>query len=319
MSRISVIIPVYNAEKFLDRCLGSVLGQTYENIEVIAVNDGSKDGSLALLNGYAQRDSRVRVIDQENGGVANARNVGLAHAGGEYILFVDADDWIEPDMAQSLLKLLEQTREADIAVCGGDAAEHPEEAVHIADPKVEIWDSDRQKTEFLTHQRLQGMLWNKLIRAECFAGLSFDPTVGYGEDAQIMWKVLDRCRNMVLTGQVYYHHVIEPTSISNQKFSPKKYSAVKVWREIAEDVRENYPHMLTLATERLSFYAAFTLYEMFAAGFEDAAVEKAFLGVLRENFMTLMKAPSISAKTKVFAVVTGAAPGLARKILNKRN
>lgn len=314
---ISIIIPVYNAEKYLERCLSSVLGQTYENIEVIAVNDGSKDGSLALLNSYAQRDSRVRVIDQENGGVANARNVGLAHAGGEYILFVDADDWIEPDMAQSLLKLLEQTREADIAVCGGDAAEHPEEAVHIADPKVEIWDSDQQKTEFLTHQRLQGMLWNKLIRAECFEGLSFDPTVGYGEDAQIMWKVLDRCRNMVLTSQVYYHHVIEPTSISNRKFSPRKYAAIKVWREIQADVARKHPGMTILATERLTFSAAYTLFEMYTAGYEDEAAEADFLGILRENFVTLMKAPSISAKTKVFAIVTAAFPGLSRLLLKK--
>lgn len=318
MYKISFIIPVYNAEKFLDRCIRSVLEQTYENIEVIAVNDGSKDGSLALLHRYAEADDRVLVIDQENCGVATARNVGLANATGDYILFVDADDWIELDMAQSLMKLLEQTSHADIAVCARDAAQRPGDAVHVTEPKVEVWDRDRQKREFLIHQRLQGMLWNKLIRATCFEGLSFDPTVGYGEDAQIMWKVLDQCRNLVLTDQVYYHHVIEPTSISNQRFSPRKYSAVKVWQEIEDDVRENCPQMLVLATERLSFYAAFTLYEMFAAGYKDAAAEKAFLSILQRNFATLIKAPSVSVKTKVFALMTVAFPGLSRKLLNKR-
>lgn len=316
---ISIIIPVYNAERFLDRCLGSVLGQTYEDIEVIAVNDGSKDGSLAVLKAYAERDGRIHIVDQENAGVATARNVGLSNATGEYILFVDADDWIEQDMAASLLSLLEGTPEADIAVCAGDAAEHPGETLRVADPNTEIWDSERQKKEFLTHQRLQGMLWNKLIRASLFQGLAFDPTVGYGEDAQIMWKVLARCQNMVLTNQIYYHHVIEPTSISNQRFSPKKYSAVKVWREIEENVRRSHPQMLTLATERLSFYAAFTLYEMFMAGYEDAAAEADFLRVMRGNLAVLMKAPSVSVKTKVFAVVTAASPWLARKILTKRN
>ena len=318
MDKISIIIPVYNAERFLDRCLGSVLGQTYESIEVVAVNDGSKDGSLAVLRAYAEKDSRIHIVDQENAGVATARNVGLANASGDYILFVDADDWIEKDMTASLLSLLEGTPEADIAVCAGDPAEHPGEVVRVADPKVEIWNSGRQKKEFLTHQQLQGMLWNKLIRASLFQGLSFDRSVGYGEDAQIMWKVLSRCRNMVLTNQVYYHHVIEPTSISNQRFSPKKYSAVKVWREIEEDVRRNQPQMLTLATERLAFYATFTLYEMFVAGYEDATAEADFLRVMRDNLAVLMKAPSISAKTKVFAAVTAVSPGLARKLLTKR-
>ena len=319
MPKISIIIPVYNAEKFLDRCLGSVLGQSYENIEVVAVNDGSKDGSLALLRRYAEADSRIRVIDQENAGVATARNVGLANASGEYILFVDADDWIEPDMAESLLKLLEQTPEADIAVCAGDAAEHPGEAVRVTEPEVEIWSPERQRTEFLTHRRLQGMLWNKLIRAACFDGLSFDPTVGYGEDAQIMWKVLGQCRNMVLTGQVLYHHVIEPTSISNRRFSPRKYTSIKVWREIQADTARKYPELTVFAKERLAFSAAYTLYEMFAAGYEDAAAEADFLGILRRDFVTLMRASGISKKTKVFAAVTAVFPGMARKILNKRN
>ena len=315
---VSIIIPVYNAEKFLDRCLSSVLGQTYQDIEVVAVNDGSKDGSEALLRRYAERDNRVRVISQENAGVAIARNVGLANASGEYILFVDADDWIEPDMAESMLKLLEQTQNADIAVCAGDCAETPEDAVHIACPQVEIWGADRQKREFLTHQRLQGMLWNKLIPAELFRELSFDPKVGYGEDAQIMWKVLARCRNMVLTNQVYYHHVIEPTSISNRRFSPRKYAAIRVWQEIQTDAGENYPEMTVLATERLSFYAAFTLYEMYAAGFEDRVAEKNFLQIVRKNLAVLMKAPTVSLKTKVFAGLTAGMPWLAKKLLCKR-
>ena len=318
MKKISILIPAYNAERFLDRCLGSILAQTYQNIEVLAVNDGSKDGSLEMLKAYAARDSRIRIIDQANAGVAEARNVALANASGDYILFVDADDWIEADMAASLLELLEGAPDADIAVCAGDPAEHPGEAIHVADPKVEIWDPERQKREFLMHHRLQGMLWNKLIRASLFKGLTFDRTVGYGEDAQIMWKVLARCRNMVLTNQVYYHHVIEPTSISNQRFSPKKYAAIKVWQKIEADVGRNCPALLTLATERLTFYGAFTLYEMFAADYVDAAAEAEFLGIVRRNFGVLMKAPSVSVKTKVFAAVTAASPKLARCLLARR-
>lgn len=318
MEKISIIIPVYNAERFLGRCLGSVLGQTYENIEVVAVNDGSKDGSLAVLRAYAEKDSRIHIVDQKNAGVATARNVGLANASGDYILFVDADDWIELDMAASLLELLEGAPDTDIAVCAGDHAEYPGEAVHIAEPVIELWNSERQKKAFLTHQRLQGMLWNKLIRASLFQGLSFDPTVGYGEDAQIMWKVLSRCRNMVLTNQVYYHHVIEPTSISNRSFSPRKYAPIKVWREIQLDTEQRCPDLTILATERLAFSAAYTLYEMYSAGYEDLTAEQEFLSILREYFTALMMSPNISIKTKVFAAVAVPFPGLVKKMLFMR-
>lgn len=318
MEKISIIIPVYNAERFLDRCLGSVLGQTYEDIEVIAVNDGSKDGSLAVLKAYAERDGRIHIVDQENAGVATARNVGLSNATGEYILFVDADDWIEADMAASLLSLLEGTPEAGIAVCAGDAAEHPGETLRVADPNTEIWDSERQKKEFLTHQRLQGMLWNKLIRASLFQGLAFDPTVGYGEDAQIMWKVLARCQNMVLTNQIYYHHVIEPTSISNRSFSPRKFASIKVWREIQSDVVQKYPELTILATEQLAFSAAYTLYEMYSAGYEDLEAERDFLSILRRYFRELWKSANISHKTKVFVAVVVPFPGLVKKMLSMR-
>ncbi len=318
MDKISIIIPVYNAERFLDRCLGSVLGQTYENIEVIAVNDGSKDGSLAVLQAYAEKDNRIHIVDQENAGVATARNVGLANASGEHILFVDADDWIEPDMAESLLELLEGSPEADIAVCAGDAAEHPGEVVHIAEPLAEIWTPDRHKKEFLTHQRLQGMLWNKLIRASLFQGLSFDPTVGYGEDAQIMWKVLGRCRNIVLTNQVYYHHVIEPTSISNRSFSSRKYASIKVWREIQADTAQKYPALTILATERLAFSAAYTLFEMYSAGYEDLEAERDFLSILRRYSRELRESSYISNKTKIFAALVVPFHGMMKKLLSMR-
>lgn len=319
MKLISVIIPVYNAEKFLKQCLDSVLGQTYENIEVIVVNDGSLDGSLTILKSYAKKDNRIHIVDQENQGVAVARNVGLANAGGDYILFVDADDWVESDIAENLLTLLEETPDADIAVCASDSAESSADIIRSMGYDVEVWDSARQKREFLTHQRLQGMLWNKLIRATLFSGLAFDTSVGYGEDAQVMWKVLACCRNMVMTNQVLYHHIIDPGSISNRRFSSRKYSAVEVWREIEADVRETHLDLLTLATERLAFYATYTLYEMFRSRYIDAAAEADFLNIIRPRLVQLVKATSISLKTKVFAIGVVASPKLVRRFIEKRD
>ena len=101
---ISIIVPVYKAEKYLSRCVDSILGQTYKDLEVILVDDGSPDGSGVLCDAYAAKDSRVRVIHKENGGVSTARNVGLDAAGGDYISFVDSDDYVDPDMYEKMVK-----------------------------------------------------------------------------------------------------------------------------------------------------------------------------------------------------------------------
>ena len=114
-AKISVIIPVYNREKSLKKCLDSVMGQTYKNLEIILVDDGSKDSSGVICDEYAAGDSRIKVIHQQNAGVAAARNAGLAMATGDYIGWVDSDDWIEPDMYECMLDNA-QKYEADIVV-----------------------------------------------------------------------------------------------------------------------------------------------------------------------------------------------------------
>ena len=96
--RISVIVPVYNVEQYLPRCVESILAQTYENLEILLVDDGAKDGSGAICDAYARQDERVKVIHKENGGLSSARNAGIDASTGEYLSFVDSDDWIEPDM-----------------------------------------------------------------------------------------------------------------------------------------------------------------------------------------------------------------------------
>ena len=107
MKKVSVVVPVYNAEKYLDRCVQSILAQTYPCIEVVLVNDGSKDGSLALCKKFAEQDARVKVVDKPNGGAASARNVGIAEATGEYIGFCDSDDYLDSEMMATLVKIME--------------------------------------------------------------------------------------------------------------------------------------------------------------------------------------------------------------------
>lgn len=303
MEKVSIIIPAYNAEKFIERCINSILRQTYEQLEIVIINDGSLDETLTLCNQYKEQDQRICVIDQRNKGVAATRNVGLQNATGDYILFVDVDDWIEPSMVERLMDAINEQDTFDIAFCSFDNAEVPEQVTPKTGAPVEVWDKEKQQKEFLIHKRMTGMLWNKLIRAELFKDIMFDETVGYGEDAQVLWKVLKRSRNMIVLQDVLYHHVLEKQSISHQTYSRTKYSAIKVWKEIEEDVNKEYPQWKSLVHERLLSTATYTYYEMKRSQYRNKEESSYLRKIVRQNIGVLLKKNRMTWKMKSFALI----------------
>lgn len=298
---VSVLIPAYNAEKTIHRSLDSILAQTYCDIEVIVVNDGSTDSTLAELQAYAKKDERVKVIDQLNSGVAAARNTALDNASGEYILYVDADDWIEPDTVERLLNRMSE--DTDIVFCSSDHAETPEHVQCELQAECEIWDRDRQILEFLRHKRMTGMLWNKLIRRSLTDGISFNEKTGYGEDAEFLWQILKKSRKMVVTNEVLYHHVLEDTSISHLSFSEKKYSAIPMWESITEEVERDYPELLSLAKERLMCAAVYSGYEMKKAEYKNEIQKRHIQEIVKKNWKEFIKSDTVSSKMKIYATV----------------
>lgn len=296
---VSVLIPAYNAEKTIHRCLDSILAQTYCDIEVIIVNDGSKDATLAELQVYEKKDERVKVIDQLNCGVAAARNTALDNARGAYILYVDADDWIEPNMVERLLKLV---GDGDIVFCGNDNADNSDRVMCVDKTKTEIWDQQRQMLEFMKHKRMTGMLWNKLIRRSITDGCWFNEKTGYGEDAEFLWKIIKKSRKMVVTNEVLYHHVLEDTSISHLSFSEKKFSAIPMWEAINEDVEKQYPELLELAQERLMCAAVFSMYEARDCGYKDKEQIAYMRGITRKYLRVFLKSKDVSKKFRLYAI-----------------
>ena len=318
MSMVSVIVPVYNAQQYLRRCLDSIVGQSYRDIEIVLVDDGSTDQSPALLQSYKNLDDRIRLYRQENRGVAAARNTGLAHAGGDFLLYVDADDWIEKYAIEDLVSLMDA--KTDIVLCDSDQAREPgdiREASHHSDGdegesanqrrhafhgNMELWGRDRQLFEFMKHQRLSGMLWNKLIRRSITEGIYFNESTGYGEDAEFLWKVLQRSRQMVVTDKVLYHHVMEDGSISHLSFSDRKYSAIPMWEAINREVEQEYPDLLPLARERLMCAAVFSLYEARQCRYQNKEQIAHMRAIARKYLMTFLKSPNVSRKFKLYAV-----------------
>lgn len=170
---ISVIIPVYNVQDYLPRCLDSVLNNTYHNSEIICINDGSTDGCLEILKDYEKRDSRIRVISKENGGLSSARNEGLKHCTGRLVVFIDSDDWIHKDYFKVLMEH-QKKNDYDVVVCNyvrtsdNNALEYDVAGYGISEGKI----LDRRA--YMSAHVTKSYVWAKLYKRECLGGLSFD-------------------------------------------------------------------------------------------------------------------------------------------------
>ena len=228
---ISVIVPVYKAEKFLDRCVSSILNQTYKNLELILVDDGSPDKSPEMCDGFAKKDSRVKVIHKKNGGVSTARNAGLDVAAGDYIAFVDSDDWIEPDMYQKMMVAAE-SYDCDVVMCDcvKDFPDHSE--VYTHDIRSGFYDAAQLKKEYYPHLLIMEnveypatisnvtLLWRSTLNT---SNQRYQAGVRYSEDLLFGAKLLRNASSFCyLKGEAYYHYVMNPSSATHT-FVPDKW------------------------------------------------------------------------------------------------
>lgn len=200
---ISVIVPIYNVELYLRQCLDSIIGQTYQNLEIILVDDGSPDNCGDICDVYARSDSRIKVIHKENGGVAEARNAGLAASAGQYIGWVDPDDWIEPDMFEYLLNSAKQ-HSSDITVCGR-AEQYPQSVKVKAWKEPEFLNTEQALRLLLINQQMGSYLWDKLWKRTLFDGIKF-PTGRTFEDISVIHKLFERAEKILCLPAVKYNY-----------------------------------------------------------------------------------------------------------------
>lgn len=257
---ISVIVPVYQVEKYLVRCLESVVNQTYKNLEIILVDDGSTDASGEICDEYAEKDDRIKVIHKENGGLSSARNAGLDIAQGEYIAFVDSDDWIAPDMYQCLYQLLILHPECQIAECGVIRATDNSKCLVHHLHKYTVLDKDGMFNYFF---RVKGEasntgVWKYLIRREILSGFSFVITLN--EDVEANYEFFNRATHMIRTNQKYYYYYVNKSGITKSQFSEKDLDYLKVWDRILERTRKENSEYEKLA----EFYRSRANYTMLA-------------------------------------------------------
>ncbi len=228
MSKLSIIIPIYNAEKFIPKCLDSVLGQTINEFELICVNDGSTDASLDVIKKYAGKDERIRIIDKKNGGSLSARKEGVRIATGDYIGFVDADDWIEADMYECLMNAA-STHSADIVSCGYYLEEaNSKRIVYEVKEKEIIEDPNNREIFFegflatgfdwVTNRNITPSLCNKVFRKSILESVysEIDERIILEEDTVTMASAVLNSKCLVLIPEILYHYKIYASSKSHR-------------------------------------------------------------------------------------------------------
>ena len=246
---ISIIVPVYNTEKYIDKCIQSILSQTYKIFELLLIDDGSTDNSGAICDNYAKKDDRVKVFHKVNGGQATARNLALQIILGEYVGFVDADDWIEPNMFEELIHAIGDN---DIVMCGRyNVAENTgcRTPFFTSDSPIQM-DSQEAIRRFLLYDKIDGASCDKLFKRELLYG-DFYPEGYICEDLPFVYNVLKKANGVIHVGKPLYNYLQRSGSTSKSTFSHKTWGIYKYSKEICEDVIKNFPN---LSNEARSYY-----------------------------------------------------------------
>lgn len=208
---ISVIIPVYNTKQYLKTCLDSIRAQTYSNLEILFIDDGSTDGSAELLDLLAEADCRIRVIHQPNGGVSAARNRGIEEARGEWLTFVDSDDTLEPDLYETLVGLARE-HGADIAHCSYNRVTNDQVKPIGGSGEIHVHTPEQALTCLLTGKLFVGSCWTKLYARKLFADIRFPAGIKTNEDMLVNYQTFSRAQRCVFADVCKYNYLTSETS-----------------------------------------------------------------------------------------------------------
>ena len=246
---VSVIIPIFNTSKYLPTCLDSVIGQTYQNLEIILVDDGSTDNSYQIAKEYSKKDSRIKLIHQKNQGLSVARNTGIKKSTGSYITFVDSDDYIEPNMTNRMMKTIQNTN-ADIVCCSF-------KEVHLSG-KTTSFSQHHPAQTFNTENALKAMLLEqgfmpsatmKLYPTKYFKNIEF-PVGKLHEDVGTTYKLIMKADKIAFIPDEDYIYVHHKKSITSTNFNNQKFDLLTLTDQMCDDIDSKYPNLKNITNER---------------------------------------------------------------------
>ena len=314
---ISIIVPIYNVEKYLDKCIDSIINQTYTNLEIILVDDGSPDNCPRICDQWALKDQRIIVIHKPNGGLSDARNAGIDIAKGDYFFFLDSDDWIRKDAIQILYSLLNE-KDADISCCGVELKD--EEGMSISKWSDEncptLMDSDQSMEQYLSKISIGSIAWNKLYKAELFEEIRY-PVGRLHEDEFTTWKLIFKSHRIAYTPECLYYYVQRKGSIVNSGVSIKHFDELSAMEELWNYLeKEKKIQLLKLIVSRY-FRKSIELYNGFVYDSKGGSNEGSsrIIELISKKSSSIFKSNSLSAIERIKLIVIIYFPGLYNKIL----
>lgn len=284
--KISVIVPVYNVEALLPRCIDSILNQTYKNLEVLLVDDGSRDASGRICDDYGKKDSRIRVFHKENGGQSSARNLALDAATGDYVTFVDSDDYLEADGYQSMLELALSENVTLVSAGRYDvSARTGEKKVGLCPKRQEIITAEEALGRLFTWDGCDSSPCDKLFHRSLFAGIRF-PLHSGCEDVAIVYKLVEAAGKVALLDKPFYNYYHRPGSTSFSSLSERTFYFEEYTEGILPYIQRNYPGLCDQARYFRVRSLAYSVMSVELASPED---RKAFAARCRESRKALRK------------------------------
>ena len=290
--KVSILVPCYNVEKYITQCLDSIIHQTYTNLQIVLVDDGSSDNTLNILNEYASKDSRIEVYHQENQGVAIARNVLLSKIKGDFFLFVDSDDWIELDMVEFLVGKVKETK-ADVITCGNVINDNPVSSEY--NHKILLRNEAIER--FLYHIEFRGSLCNKLVNSSLLHNCKFHCGISLGEDALFCWHFLQ------FTDRQLYHYRMNNDSICHSTFGPKKLSAHIAWEQICNETKIWWPQYLQIAQARHCIEDVLLLRDAAHSGYKNKNDIRMLQKSISKTLTSIFKVNITSLRMKLYAII----------------
>lgn len=295
---ISIIVPVFNLESYLSRCLDSIIQQSYQNIEVIVVNDGSTDNSGEICEAFKRKDNRIRIFHKKNGGVSAARNLGLEHASGAYIGFVDGDDYITADMYDFLLTL-STSHNADIASCSYYIVDNGRLTEGKGIHKSCVLTKEQGIIRCIRKQDFFGAIWSHLYKRSCIRNLWFEPRLKRSEDYYFNFLAYCNSEKTVHKGEPKYYYVSRDNSASKDDIN---LDTIFIARKILATIRKKYPGLEPVAHYRDLAETVSALHILDTI--KDAAIKtgynkKDLLGYLKQYQGKIWSNPHIPGKYKI--------------------
>lgn len=321
MCKVSVIVPIYNSEKYLERCIQSIINQSLRDIEIILINDGSKDNSLEICKNFHNKDSRIKIIDKENEGLGSARNDGIKVAKGEWISFIDSDDFVEVDFLEYLYN---EAIAKDVEICGCLYDEYKNEKfINLSNSKNLNIDGVATGKEFLNYfynppssyeSVCCVVVWNKIYKTSCLRQILFSK-VRSAEDDEFSFKVIQKCNKIYMGKKILYHYFTgNENSLTKKTFGTHKLDFLTVLEErkiLLENNKDLYDKNIYLLCNMTIEY--FFKTKKYIKNYD----EKKLKIIFNKNFKELLNIKELKIKDKVRFFIFYISPNL-YSILTKK-